>query len=109
VLVHLDNSSPVLGDLGQVKGLGKVDQVEDILLETRSTETLLIRTAQLGLSAMTYDRGLQELGTHSRVLSDGESDFVNVGSGSLTDGGQGVDGRDSLSQHGIGSELGKLR
>lgn len=40
VLVHLDNSSPVLGDLGQVKRLGQVDQVEDILLETRTTETL---------------------------------------------------------------------
>ena len=31
---HFNNSSPVFGDLGQVKGLGKVDQVEDILLET---------------------------------------------------------------------------
>jgi hypothetical protein len=57
---------------------------------------------------MTYDRCLEELGSHSRVLSDGESDLVNVGSGSLTDGRKGVDGRDSLGQHGVGSELGEL-
>lgn len=57
---------------------------------------------------MTYDRCLEELGSHSRVLSDGESDLVNVGSGSLTDGRESVDGRNSLGQHGVGSELGEL-
>jgi hypothetical protein len=57
---------------------------------------------------MTYDRCLEELGSHSRVLSDGKSDLVNVGSGRLTDGRKGVDGRDSLGQHGVGSELGEL-
>lgn len=39
---HLDDCTPVLGDLGEVQRLGEVDQVEDILLETRSTETLLV-------------------------------------------------------------------
>ena len=56
----------------------------------------------------THDRCLQELGTHSGVFTDGKGNLVNVGSGSLTDGREGVDGRDSLGQHGVGSELGKL-
>lgn len=73
--------------------LGQVDQVEDILLETRSTET---------------DRGLQELVTHSGVLSDGKGDLVNGSTSSLANGREGVDGRDSLSQHGVGGKLGKL-
>lgn len=37
---HLDDSSPVLGDFGQVEGFREVYQVEDILLEARTTETL---------------------------------------------------------------------
>jgi hypothetical protein len=31
---HLDNGSPVLGDLGKVERFREVDQVQDILLET---------------------------------------------------------------------------
>lgn len=57
----------------------------------------------------TYDRRLEELGTHSSVLTDSVGDLVNVGSSSLTDGREGVNRGDSLGQHGVGSELGKLR
>jgi hypothetical protein len=35
--------------------------------------------------------------------------LVDVGAGCLANRGQGVDGGDSLSEHGIGSEFGKLR
>ena len=37
---HVDHRTPVLADFGQVKRLGQVDQVEDVLLEARTTETL---------------------------------------------------------------------
>jgi hypothetical protein len=84
VLVHLNNSPPVLGDLGEVKGLGKVDQVEDILLEARSTETLDISEAS-SHGRSTHDRSLEELGSHSGVLSDGVGDLVDRGTGGLAD------------------------
>ena len=54
-------------------------------METRSTET---------------DGCLQELGTETGVLTDGVSDFVDVGSGSFTDCGKSVDGGDSLREKG---------
>ena len=92
VLVHVNDGLPVSSDLGQVKGLGKVNQVEDILLEARSSET---------------DGSLEELGTDSRVLSDGVGDLVDVGSGSLTDGGESVDGGDSLKEEEV-EERGQL-
>lgn len=57
----------------------------------------------------TYDRRLEELGTHSRVLTDSVGDLVNVGASSLANGREGVNRGNSLSQHGVGSELGKLR
>lgn len=57
----------------------------------------------------TYDRRLKELGAHSSVLTDSVGDLVNVGASSLTDGREGVNRGDSLGQHGVGSELGKLR
>lgn len=37
---HLNNGTPVLGNLGKVERLRKVNQVENVLLETRTTETL---------------------------------------------------------------------
>lgn len=57
----------------------------------------------------TYDRRLEELGTHSGVLTDSVGDLVNVGPSSLTDGREGVNRGNSLGQHSVGSELGKLR
>lgn len=74
--------------------LGEVDQVEDILLETRTTET---------------DRRLEELGADTSILADGVSDLVDGGTSSLANSGQGVDRRDTLGKHGVGSKLGKLR
>lgn len=93
VLVHLDNCVPVLGNSGEVERLRKVDQVEDIFLETRSTET---------------NRRFQELGTDSRISTDGVGDFINVRSGSFTDSGKSVNGRNSLSEHSVRSELGEF-
>ena len=64
-----------------------------VLLETRTSET---------------DGSLQELGSDTRVLSDGVGDLVDVGTGGLTDGTEHVDGRDTLGEHGVGGQLGEL-
>lgn len=93
VLVHIHDLAPVRSDLRQVEALAEVDQVEDILLEARSTET---------------DRGAEELVANTRIETDSVCDLVDVGTGDLTDGGEGVDGRDTLGEHGVGGELGKL-
>ena len=71
----------------------QVYQVEDILLETRPSET---------------DTGAKELGAESRVVANGVGDFVDVGAGGLADGGEGVDGGNSLGEHGVGREFGEL-
>lgn len=88
--------------------LGKVHQVEDVLLEARSTESLVVRDCPSRIARRTHNRRLQELGADSRVLADSVSDLVNGSTGGLADGGQGVDGRDSLGEHSVGSELGEL-
>jgi len=106
---HLNNRSPVLGNLGQVQRLGQVDQVEDVLLETGTTESLPVSTPSPHDPCLTHNRCLQELGANSRVLADGVSDLVNGGTGSLADGRQSVDRRDTLGEHGVGGELGELR
>jgi len=36
-------------------------------------------------------------------------DLINVGTSSLTDGGEGIDGGYTLGKHGIGCKLGQLR
>lgn len=88
VLVHDDDLLPVFGDLGQVQLLREVDEVEDVLLEARTTET---------------NRGLQELGTQAGIAAAGIGDLIDIGTGGLANGRQSVDGGDTLSKHGVGS------
>lgn len=105
---HLNNSAPVLGDFGKVEGFRQVDQIEDILLETRTTETLSKNKLHHMTQAHTYHRGFQKFGAHSRIFSDGKGDLINVGTGSLANGRKGIHGGDTLGQHGVGGELGQL-
>lgn len=93
VLVHLDDLAPVLGDLRKTHGLGEVDEVENILLEAAATET---------------DTGHQELVANTGVHTDGLGDLIDISTGLLADGGDGVDRRNTLGQHRVGNELGKL-
>lgn len=94
VLVHVDNLPPVRSYLREMKTLAEIHEIEDILLETRSTEP---------------DTGSQEFGANARIEADGMGDFINVGTGGFTDGRQRVDGGDTLGEHGVGRELRKLR
>lgn len=94
VLVHLDDLAPVLGDLGETHSLGKVDQVENILLEAAATET---------------DTGHQELVTDTGVDTDGAGNLIDISTSLLAHGRDGVDAGNTLGQHRVGNELGKLR
>lgn len=60
-----------------MQALRKVDQVEDVLLEARPSES---------------NRALEELGTDTAVEAAGVRDFVDVGAGDFADGREGVDG-----------------
>lgn len=94
MIVHLDDLTPVRRDLGEVKALGEINKVENVLLEARAAKA---------------DRGLEELGAHARVAADGMGDFVDIGASGLANGRQGIDRRNTLCEHGIGSELGEFR
>lgn len=87
VLVHDDDLMPIRCDLGQVEGLGQVRQIENVFLEAGAAEA---------------DRSLKELGTDASVATDSVGNLVNVGTGSLADGGQSVDGRDTLGKKSVG-------
>ena len=68
----------------------KIYEIENIFLETRATES---------------DRSAQKFGPNSRVFSDRMSDFLDVGSRRLANGGQRIDGRYTLGQHRVGREF----
>lgn len=61
------------------------------------------------ISSCTHNRSLQELGPNPRVLPNGISDLINVGTRRLTNSRKGIDGRDTLSEHSVCGELGELR
>ena len=94
VLVHLHHLPPVGSDLGQVEALTQVHQVQDVLLETRTTKP---------------DGSLQEFRADTRIEADGVSDFVDVSTGGFADSREGVNGGDTLSEHSVGGEFGQLR
>lgn len=94
VLVHLDDLAPVLGDLWETHSLGKIDKVEDILLEAAATET---------------DTSHQELVTNTGVDTNGAGDLVNISTSLLANSRDGVNAGNTLSKHGVGHKLGQLR
>ena len=94
VLVHLDDLAPVLGDFRETRGLSKIDQVENILLEARTTET---------------NTGHQELVTDTGIDTDSAGDLVDISASLLTDSRDRVDARNTLGKHRVGDKLGQLR
>ena len=94
VLVHLDHLPPVRSHLGEMKALAEVHEVEDVLLEARSTEP---------------NRRAKEFRTDAGVESNSVGDFIDVCTSGFADGREGVDGGDTLREHSVGSELGQLR
>lgn len=87
MLVHGDNLAPICRNFRKVETFRKINEIENIFLETGATES---------------DRSAQKFRPNSRVFSDGVSDFLDVGSGRLANGGKRIDGRYTLGQHRVG-------
>ena len=75
-VVHGDDRAPVGSRLGEVEGFAEVDEVEYVLLETRTAEA---------------DRGFEEFRTDPGVAADGSGDLIYVRTGGLAECGDGVD------------------
>ena len=73
--------------------LREVHQVEDILLETRTTEA---------------DGRAQEFGANTGIVPDSVRDFIDVGTCRLTDRGECVYRGYTLSEHGVRREFRQL-
>src|SRR5690554_2243148 len=93
VVVHFDDLLPVVGDFGEAVTAGNVHEVEDVFLETAAAEAY---------------GGFQELGADAAVLAYGAGNFIYVGAALFAEGGDGVDGRYTLGQEGIGGEFGEF-
>jgi len=93
VVVHLDDLFPVFRNFGEAVVLAEVDKIEDIFLETGSTEA---------------DGGFQEFGSNAGICSDSAGHFIDIRFGGLTECRDGVDGGDSLGKKGVGGEFGKF-
>src|SRR5690554_842744 len=93
VVVHFDDLFPVVGDFGEGVAAGNVHQVEDVFLETAAAEAY---------------GGFQEFGTDATVLAYGTGNFIYIGTALFAEGGDGVDGRYTLGQKGVGSEFGEF-
>jgi hypothetical protein len=81
VFVQGDDLTPISCHFGKVETLGKVNEVENVLLEAGPPKA---------------DRGPQKLGPNTRVLADRVGDFLDIGTRRLAYGGQRVDRRDAL-------------
>lgn len=93
ILVHINDLSPVRGNLGQVQAFAQIYKVKNVFLEARTTEA---------------DRSTKELVTNARIVANSVCNLVDVGTSGLADGRKGIDGRDTLGKHSIGSKLGEL-
>mmetsp|Transcript_1111 Transcript_1111/g.2346 ORF Transcript_1111/g.2346 Transcript_1111/m.2346 type:complete len:283 (+) Transcript_1111:206-1054(+) len=94
VVVHKNDLVPILSTFLQSVRLAKIDQVENILLKARSTKS---------------NGRVEETLSDTVVHSNGTGDFRNIGSGGFAQGGDGVDGRHTLGEEGIGNQLRQLR
>ena len=73
--------------------LAEINEIEDVLLETRSAEA---------------DRGFEEFRTDPRIPTDGVRHFVDVRPGRLAEGRNGIDRGNPLGEEGIGHKFGQL-
>jgi hypothetical protein len=77
-----------------VQALAQIYKIKDIFLEARTTEA---------------NRGTKEFIADTRIKPDSVGDLVDVSTSGFANSRKGVNGGDTLGEHGIGSELGELR
>mmetsp|Transcript_7560 Transcript_7560/g.28419 ORF Transcript_7560/g.28419 Transcript_7560/m.28419 type:complete len:204 (+) Transcript_7560:341-952(+) len=82
-VIDLNHSIKVVCNLLESIVLAQVDEIQNILLEARSTES---------------HRRLQELGSNSGVVSNSTGHLRNICSSALAQCGNGIDRRDTLCQ-----------
>lgn len=90
-LVDIHHALPIGGDFGERMVLAKVNQRQQIFLETGPTET---------------NGSLEELWADARIRSHHRSDFRHFGAGLLTKCRERINGRNALGQKGVRSQLG---
>mmetsp|Transcript_18080 Transcript_18080/g.33015 ORF Transcript_18080/g.33015 Transcript_18080/m.33015 type:complete len:264 (-) Transcript_18080:732-1523(-) len=88
VVVDVDDLIPVVGDVLQTKRFAHVAEVQDVLLETGSTES---------------DGRVEEFRSNTAVRADGARNLLDVRTGSLAERGDGVHGANALGQKSVGS------
>lgn len=93
-VVDGDHAIPVLSHLMQSQRFADVDQVQNVLLEARTSKA---------------HRGLEEILANTTIHSDRRGHFVHISSRLFAQSADGVDRRDTLGQERIGHELGQLR
>ena len=86
IVVHLHDLAPVRCNLGQIRRLGQVDKVENVLLEAAAAKP---------------NAGLEELGAEPRVAPNRARDFAHVSTRGFTDCAHGVNAGDSLRKERI--------
>ncbi len=92
-IVEMNDLPPVFRDMGEMEGFAEVNEIEQVLLETRAAKT---------------DRGLEKFRTDARVHADGAGDFVDIGTGGFAEGGDRIDRRNALGEEGVGDQFGKF-
>ena len=90
VLIDGKHLHPILSHFLKVQCARKVHKRKDIFLEARTTKSYT---------------SFQKFRSETRIESDSSGDLVDVGTGLLADGADGVDAADSLSKHGVCDEL----
>merc|ERR1719203_443754 len=90
VLVHIDDLLPVLCAFVQAFALADVHQVQDVLLEARTTEA---------------HGSPKELRTNPRICADSPRDLSHISARLLAQLRNGVHAAHALSQHGIGNKF----
>mmetsp|Transcript_7920 Transcript_7920/g.17017 ORF Transcript_7920/g.17017 Transcript_7920/m.17017 type:complete len:371 (+) Transcript_7920:434-1546(+) len=92
-VVHLNNLAPVIRTGLQSVGFAQVDEIQNIFLEARSSES---------------HRGLQKALSDAGVHANRPANFGHVGTRNLAQGRNGVDRRHALRQKGVGDQFGQL-
>mmetsp|Transcript_20212 Transcript_20212/g.28882 ORF Transcript_20212/g.28882 Transcript_20212/m.28882 type:complete len:220 (-) Transcript_20212:595-1254(-) len=93
VIVHDDDLIPILGAFIQPISFTQVNQVENILLEARSSKA---------------NGGIEEPTSNTLINPHSTGYFTNIRPSRLTQGRNGVDTRHPLRQEGIGHQLTQL-
>ena len=76
-VIDLDDTLPVGGDFREAEVLTEIGKIEDVFLKAGTAVT---------------DRCLEKLGADAGIATNRTGNFIDIGTGDLAQGGDGVDG-----------------